>query len=80
MADLIRTQCGRIQRQEKIMLSGITLTSYFGIGYENSFSPFVSKLCNLVQKTMGCHSEMFANSKVSNSFNEKLKLTQKTTI
>ena len=48
------------------MLSPWSLTSYFKACYKFLFSPFAPKSCNLVQKSMGYHSEMVAFSKFEN--------------
>jgi len=66
MADLIRTKCGRIKNQEKSMLIHDVISSYFRDCYKKLFSPFAPKTCDLVQKTMGCHSEMDSFFKFGN--------------
>lgn len=72
MTDLIRTKYGRIQCQGKNMSKHATLTCYFKRCYEKLFSPFVRKTCDLVQNSMGYHSEVIAYFKVS-SFLENMK-------
>ena len=72
MADLIRTQCGRIGRTKMYMLNAETLTPYYEICYKSLFSPFVRETCDFVQKSMGYHSEMVAFSKLPN-FVRKMK-------
>ncbi len=72
MADLTRTKCGRILRSEKHMLNQIALTSVFIEGYKKLFSPFVRKICDFVQNSMGYHSEVIAFSKSPNFFNKML--------
>ena len=72
MADLTRTEYGRILRREKHMLNPITLTSVHIGSYKRLFIPFVRKTCDFVQILMGCHSEVFAVSKSPNYFNKML--------
>ena len=72
MADLIRTKCGRIQCLEKYMFNLVTLTSCYKGFYKSLFSPFVLETCDLVQNSMGYHSEVAAFSKLSN-FVRKMK-------
>lgn len=63
MADLTRTKYGRKPHQ-KINTSGlITLTPYYKVCYKNPFSPAVPETQDLVQKTMGYHSQVSANQK-----------------
>jgi len=71
MADLTRTEYGRIGNQGKYMLNHKTLICYFGAGYKNLFSPYISKSCYFAQNLTGCHSEVFAETRYRISSRKK---------
>lgn len=58
MADLIRTQCGRISDPEKLVFKPDDLTSCFNGCYKKRFRPLIPTSAYFVRNLRGYHSDM----------------------
>lgn len=72
MADITRTEYGRILCRKKYVLNHTALNSFNTRGYKKLFSPSVRKNDDFARISMGYHSEVFAFSKTQNFFNKML--------